>query len=105
MVLILAKAAGCSWTTARELALMQAAKRNLTDDDLAIAFERYKKLERGAAQNIVKFFIKRLELRKLLDRAQTGAAKPAAAASKKKSAAGRAAHDGARARSPQFEPV
>jgi hypothetical protein len=35
MVLILAKAAGCSWTTARELAVMQAAKRNLTDDDLA----------------------------------------------------------------------
>jgi uncharacterized protein (DUF2336 family) len=100
MVLILAKAAGCSWTTARELALMQAAKRDLSDDDLAFAFERYKKLEQGAAQNIVKFFIKRLELRKLLDRAQTGSSKPAAAPKKK-----RAAERGARARSPHHESV
>jgi len=101
MVLILAKAAGCSWTTARELAVMQAAKRNLTDDDLAIAFERYKKLEQGAAQNIVKFFTKRLELRKLLDRAQSGAAKPAAKTSGKK----RAAERGSRERNAQLVDV
>lgn len=100
MVLILAKAAGCSWTTARELAVMQAAKRNLSDEDLALAFERYKKLEQGAAQNIVKFFTKRLELRKLSQRAASPA-KPAVAASKKKRAPGR----GPRGRSPYLELV
>ena len=46
MILILAKAAGCSWTTARELSLMRAAGRKLTPDDLASAFERYKMLSR-----------------------------------------------------------
>lgn len=88
MVLILAKAAGCSWTTARELALMQAAKRNLSDEDLALAFERFKKLDQSAAQNIVKFFTKRLELRKLSQMA-SGTAKSSAPASKKKRAARR----------------
>jgi len=44
MVLLLAKAAGCSWTTARELLLMYAAYRNLKPDDITLAFERYRKL-------------------------------------------------------------
>lgn len=55
MILLLAKAAGCTWTTARELLLMYAANRNLTADDLSRAFERYKKLSRETAQNIVNF--------------------------------------------------
>ena len=102
MVLILAKAAGCTWTTARELALMQAAKRNLSSDDLALAFERYKKLDQAAARNIVKFFTKRLELRKL-SRLAGGTAKSAAAASRKKRNAERASRD--RGRSPHLAPA
>src|SRR5215813_7549503 len=42
MVLLLAKAAGCSWTTARELLVMYAANRSLKPDDITLAFERYK---------------------------------------------------------------
>lgn len=55
MILLLAKAAGCSWTTARELLLMYSANRNLRPDDMARALERYKKLSRPTAQNIVNF--------------------------------------------------
>ena len=77
---------------------MYAAKRSLTADDLAMAFERYKKLEQGTARNIVKFFMKRMELRKLLDRAQTSAAKPAAKTSGKK----RATERGSRERNTQL---
>lgn len=55
MILLLAKAAGCSWTTARELLLMYAGNRDLKPDDLSRAFERYKKLSRATAQNIVSF--------------------------------------------------
>lgn len=63
MILILAKAAGCSWTTARELLVMYHAKRNFTPDDLTKAFERYKKLSEDTARNIVKFHGRRMKLR------------------------------------------
>jgi uncharacterized protein (DUF2336 family) len=79
MILILAKAAGCSWTTARELLVMYHAKRNFTPDDLTRAFERYKKLSEDTARNIVKFHGRRMKLR-----AQANA-KPAA----KKAASGK----------------
>jgi len=63
MTLILAKAAGCSWTTAKELLLMQAAERDLQPDDLARSFERYKKLPQNTARNIVSFYQQRIKLR------------------------------------------
>jgi uncharacterized protein (DUF2336 family) len=63
MVLVLAKAAGCSWSTARELLLMYAAKRRLTPDDLTQAFERYKKLSQQTARNVVKFYSRRMKTR------------------------------------------
>jgi len=63
MILILAKAAGCSWSTVRELLLMFAAKRRLQQDDLARSFERYKKLGRETSRNIIGFYKKRVELR------------------------------------------
>jgi uncharacterized protein (DUF2336 family) len=63
MVLLLAKAAGCSWTTARELLLMYAANRTLKPDDITLAFERYKKLNQETARNIVAFYERRLKLR------------------------------------------
>jgi hypothetical protein len=55
MVLLLSKAAGCSWTTVRELLLMYAANRSLKPDDMTRAFERYKKLSQETARNIVQF--------------------------------------------------
>ena len=55
MILILGKAAGCSWMTTKELLLMQAAGRNMTPDDLERALERYKKLSQQTARNIIKF--------------------------------------------------
>jgi len=63
MILILAKAADCSWTTARELLVMFHAKRNLKPDDLTQAFERYRKLSQQTARNIVKFLGRRMKLR------------------------------------------
>ncbi len=63
MILILAKAAGCSWSTVRELLLMYAAKRRLTPDDLTQACERYGKLSRETAHNIVKFHTRHVKLR------------------------------------------
>lgn len=63
MILILAKAAGCSWSTVRELLLMYAAKRRLQQDDLARSFERYKKLGQETSRNIIGFYKKRMELR------------------------------------------
>jgi len=55
MVLLLAKAADCCWTTARELLLMYAANRGLGPDGLARGFERYKKLSQRTALSIVRF--------------------------------------------------
>jgi hypothetical protein len=63
MLLLLAKAAGCSWTTTRELLLMYAANRSLKPDDITLAFERYKKLSQQTARNIVTFYERRLKLR------------------------------------------
>lgn len=63
MILILAKAAGCSWTTAKELLLMHVAERNLQPDDLTRFFDRYKKLPRETARNIVDFYGQRVKLR------------------------------------------
>jgi uncharacterized protein (DUF2336 family) len=62
MILILAKAAGCSWSTVRELLLMYAAKRRLRPDDLSRAFSRYKNVSQETARNIVKFHTRRMKL-------------------------------------------
>jgi uncharacterized protein (DUF2336 family) len=62
MILILAKAAGCSWSTVRELLLMYAAKRRLQPDDLGQAFDRYKNVSQETASNIVKFHMRRMKL-------------------------------------------
>jgi uncharacterized protein (DUF2336 family) len=63
MILILAKAAGCSWSTVRELLLMYAAGRRLTPDDLTQAFERYNKLSQKTARNVVEFHKRRVKRR------------------------------------------
>src|SRR6185437_1159794 len=55
MVLLFAKAAGCSWTTTRELLTMYAANRKLSADDLTRSFDRFSSLSRKTAQSIVAF--------------------------------------------------
>jgi hypothetical protein len=63
MILILAKAAGCSWTTAKALLLMDVAERNLQPYELTRLFDRYKKLSPDAARGIVVFYQQRVKQR------------------------------------------
>jgi uncharacterized protein (DUF2336 family) len=63
MVLILGKAAACSWTTVKELLLMYAGERNLNPVDLGRAFERYQKLGEKTARKVIKFYEARARIR------------------------------------------
>jgi uncharacterized protein (DUF2336 family) len=63
MVLILAKAANCSWTSAKELLLMYAAERDLDRDDLGRAFERYQALSQETARKVMRFYESRMRHR------------------------------------------
>lgn len=63
MVLILAKAAGCSWATAKELLLMYCAERNLRPDDLSPTCARYERLTETIARKVIRFYEARLRLR------------------------------------------
>jgi uncharacterized protein (DUF2336 family) len=63
MILLLAKAADCSWVTVRGLLLMYAGNRKLKPDDLTKIAERYKKLSVETARNVVGFHERRLKLR------------------------------------------
>lgn len=63
MILILARAADCSWTTLKELLLMFAAERALQPNDLVRISERYKKLTRETARNVINFYGRRMKLR------------------------------------------
>ena len=60
MLLILAKAAGCSWTTVKELLLMYAAERVLSPDDLGRAADRYQKLGQTTARKVIRFYEARM---------------------------------------------
>ncbi len=55
MILVLARAAGCSWTVVKELLLMYVVERTLHSDDLNLmhAFERYRKLGEETARRFV----------------------------------------------------
>ena len=61
MVLILARAADCSWATVKELLQMQAAGRRMTPDDLSQAFERYNKFSPQTARSIFEFNRQRMK--------------------------------------------
>jgi uncharacterized protein (DUF2336 family) len=63
MILILARAADCSWSTVRELLQMYAAKRRMWPDDVTRAFERYRKLSQATARSVVEFHARRVKLR------------------------------------------
>jgi uncharacterized protein (DUF2336 family) len=63
LILILAKAAGCSWATVKELLRMYVAERDLQPSNLARAFERYKKLSQDTARNIINFYGRQMKHR------------------------------------------
>ncbi|HEY1982542.1 MAG TPA: DUF2336 domain-containing protein, partial [Xanthobacteraceae bacterium] len=63
MILILAKAAGCSWTTARKLLLMHIAERKLQPSDLDRSLSRYSRLTKEAACSVADFYRQRLARR------------------------------------------
>lgn len=69
-VQVVAKAAGCSWTTVKALLLMKAADRKMSKMDIDRAQENYERLEVGTAKRVLEFYESR--------RNQRGANKPIA---------------------------
>jgi uncharacterized protein (DUF2336 family) len=61
-VLILAKAAGCSWATTKALLLMRSAGRGLSAHDLEDAFAAFDRITRETARRVVKFYERRSKL-------------------------------------------
>jgi uncharacterized protein (DUF2336 family) len=61
-VLILAKAANCSWTTTKAILVMQSAGRGLSQQDLDKACTAFERLSRETAQRVVKFYERRSKL-------------------------------------------
>jgi uncharacterized protein (DUF2336 family) len=55
-VQIIAKAAGCSWATAKALLLMTVAERKMSKKDLERARENFEQLERRTAQRVLEFY-------------------------------------------------
>jgi uncharacterized protein (DUF2336 family) len=62
MVIILARAAGCSWITTKALLRMYASGRRLSERDLAEAYAKYERLSPGNARLIVNFHERRAKL-------------------------------------------
>jgi uncharacterized protein (DUF2336 family) len=58
-VQILAKAAGCSWATAKALLVMTVADRKMTTLDLSRAQENFEQLERKTAKRVIEFYAAR----------------------------------------------
>ena len=61
-VLILGKAANCSWTTTKAILIMQSAGRGLSQQDLDKACTAFERLSRETAQRVVKFYERRSKL-------------------------------------------
>jgi uncharacterized protein (DUF2336 family) len=55
-VQVIAKAAGCSWTTVKELLLMAVAERNMSKADLERARDNFEKLEQRTARRVLEFY-------------------------------------------------
>ena len=60
-VQIVAKAAGCSWATAKALLIMAAAQRKLSKMDLDRARENFERLEIRTARRVLEFYEARRE--------------------------------------------
>lgn len=56
MVLILIRAAQCSWTTAKAILLMQAADRGIAAQDLDRVMKSFQRLGTGTAQRVLEFY-------------------------------------------------
>jgi uncharacterized protein (DUF2336 family) len=63
MVLILARAARCSWATAKALLLMQVANRHLSVGDLDRACAGFERLQSDTAMRVVEFYQARRKAR------------------------------------------
>jgi Uncharacterised protein conserved in bacteria (DUF2336) len=63
MVLLLARAAGCSWITTKQLLLMYAAKRNISADELSALFDKFNRLSPETAKSVVQFHARRMKRR------------------------------------------
>jgi uncharacterized protein (DUF2336 family) len=61
MILILVRAAGCSWTTAKATLMMNSAGRALSRQDLEAAFKSFERLSPATAQRVVRFYERRRE--------------------------------------------
>jgi uncharacterized protein (DUF2336 family) len=62
MVLILARAAGCSWTTTKTMLTMDVAGRGLSQQDLESAFASFERLSPETARHVIKFYERRSKL-------------------------------------------
>jgi len=56
VVLVLAKAAGCSWATAKLILLIEAADRKMSGKDLDRARESFEQLEIRTAKRVLEFY-------------------------------------------------
>jgi uncharacterized protein (DUF2336 family) len=59
IVLILAKAAGCSRTTAKTLLLMQVADRGMSAHDIEAALTKFERLSVASARRVINYYITR----------------------------------------------
>jgi uncharacterized protein (DUF2336 family) len=80
MVLLLARAAGCSWITTKQLLLMYAAKRTLSPDDLSLLFEKFNRLSPETAKRVVRFHERRMTRSAEIKAQETTAGNPSATA-------------------------
>jgi uncharacterized protein (DUF2336 family) len=60
MVLILAKAAGCSRTTTKAILMMQAAGRGMSEADLTQALASFDRLSKTTAKRVLEFYDRRI---------------------------------------------
>jgi hypothetical protein len=56
MILILIRAAQCSWTTAKAILLMQAADRGIAAQDLDRALRSFQRLGIDTARRVLEFY-------------------------------------------------
>ena len=77
-ILILAKAAGCSWITTKAVLMMHSAGRGLSHQDLEGALTAFERLSRETARRVVKFYQRRSKLASENASSAMAAAVPAA---------------------------
>jgi uncharacterized protein (DUF2336 family) len=89
MILILAKAAGCSWATTKAMLTMETAGRGLSKHDIESAFKSYELLRRETARRVVKFYERRFGRHPAVRGRKEPAGSPASDTRSRSAAAGR----------------